>query len=323
MSGDESIRDKLKIRAAILERVRAFFAERDVVEVETPALSRAATTDPALISLHTDVAALDGRHYFQTSPEHAMKRLLVAGSGDIYQIARVYRDGELGRWHQPEFSLLEWYRVGFDEYALMNEVFSLLQLVLNDRFPALARQDLSYREAFQSAFAIDPLAFDRREQQQLAAALAAREIDVPEHCSANALLDLALSTAIVGGWPDDTAVFLYDYPASQAALAAIKPQDPPVAARFEVFLNGLELGNGFRELTDATDQRRRFESDLLARRAAGIERPPIDTDFLAALECGLPECAGVAIGLDRIVALAAGAGSLAEVVNFPHSQRGQ
>jgi lysyl-tRNA synthetase class 2 len=318
MSGDTSTRDALKARARILERVRAFFAERDVVEVETPALSKAATTDPALISLHADVAALGGRRYFHTSPEHAMKRLLVAGSGDIYQIARVYRDGELGRWHQPEFTLLEWYRVDCDEFELMNEVFALLQRVLNDRFPTLARQDLRYREAFLAAFDIDPLAFDRDERQKLEAALAARGIDLPKRCSANGVLDLALGTALVGDWPDDTAVFLYDYPANQAALAAIKPEDPPVAARFEIFLNGLELGNGFRELTDAEEQRRRFEADLAARRKAGLNEPPIDTAFLSALKRGLPECAGVAIGLDRVVALAAGADSLAEALNFPH-----
>jgi lysyl-tRNA synthetase class 2 len=318
MSGDPSIRDALKARARILERTRAFFAERDVVEVETPALSKAATTDPALISLRTDVAALGGRRYFHTSPEHAMKRLLAAGSGDIYQIARVYRDGELGRWHQPEFTLLEWYRVGCDEFELMNEVFALLQCVLNERFPALARQDLRYREAFLAAFDIDPLAFDRAARQQLETALATRGIDTPEQCSANAVLDLALGAALISDWPDDTAVFLYDYPADQAALAAIKPGNPPVAARFEIFLNGLELGNGFRELTDAEEQRRRFDQDLAARRKAGLDQPPIDTAFLSALKRGLPECAGVAIGLDRVVALAAGADSLADTLTFPH-----
>jgi lysyl-tRNA synthetase class 2 len=318
VSGDVSIRDRLTLRANLLARVRSFFAERDVVEAETPALSRAATTDPMLASLRTEVAALAAPFYLHTSPEHAMKRLLVAGSGDIYQIARVFRDGELGRWHQPEFSLLEWYRVGFDEFELMNEVFALLQRVLGDRFPALGRWDISYRDAFIDAFNIDPLGFDSREQQRLAKALAARDIEVPESCAGNALLDLALSTAVINDWPDDSVVFIYDYPANQAALAAIRPQYPPVAARFELFLNGIELGNGFRELTDAAEHRRRFEADLTARREAGLSQPPLDEDFLSALERGLPDCAGVAIGLDRVVALAAAADSLAPTLNFPH-----
>lgn len=318
MTSGQSVRDELRTRATTLAQVRKFFAERDIVEVETPALSQSATTEPALISLHTRIAAFADRHYLHTSPEHAMKRLLAAGSGDIYQVARVFRDGELGRWHQPEFSLLEWYRIGFDEFELMNEVFALLQLVLNDRMPTLARLDLSYRDAFDAAFDIDPLALDRAQLQKLTKELASRGIDVPEQCTANALLDLALSAALIGDWPQNTAVFLYDYPATQAALAAIKPQDPPVAARFEVFLNGLELGNGFRELTDADEQRRRFEADLAARRMAGLDEPPLDTALLTALERGLPECAGIAIGLDRVVALASGKDSLAEAVNFPH-----
>jgi lysyl-tRNA synthetase class 2 len=318
MRDDADVRAMLALRAQTLGWIRAFFEERGVIEVETPALSTAATTDPALISLATDVRSLDGRRYLQTSPELAMKRLLVAGSGDIFQVARVYRDGELGRWHQPEFSLLEWYRTGFDEFDLMNEVFALLERLLAPRFRNLARKNLSFREAFDASFAIDPLRFDEAEQRKLAGALLARGIDVPQAIGADALLDLALGTAVVSDWPADTAVFLYDYPASQAALAALKPQGPPVAARFEVFVNGLELGNGFRELTDAAEQGRRFEADLAVRRASGSAIVPVDTEFLAALERGLPDCAGVALGIDRVIALAAGAASLADVVNFPH-----
>lgn len=302
----------------MLKAIRAFFAEREVVEVETPALSEAAATDPALTSLDLNVASLGGRHYLHTSPEAAMKRLLAAGSGDIFQIARVYRDAELGRWHQPEFVLLEWYRTGFDEFDLMDEVFELLRIVLESRFGTLARLNLSFRQAFDTAFNIDPLALDTAGLERLTQALADRDIDVPSEIHPDALLDLALSSVLMPGWPQQTAVFLTDYPVSQAALAAIKPQDPPVAARFEVFINGLELGNGFRELTDPVEQRRRFEADLFTRRETGMPVVPIDTAFLAALEHGLPDCAGVAIGIDRLIALRMGAESLAEAVNLPH-----
>ena len=313
-----TLRGKLAIRDRALARIRAFLADRGVLEVETPALSRAATTDPALASLKLDVQSLAGVHYLHTSPEYAMKRLLADGSGDIYQLARVFRDGELGRWHQPEFQLLEWYRLGFDEFDLMHEVYELLRVVLEPELPRLARLDLSYAQAFIAALEVDPLHFDAAASVRLTAALAERGIDVPTGLAHAELFDLALATAIVPAWPQGTAVFLYDYPADQAALAAIKPGEPPVAARFEVFLNGLELGNGFRELTDATEQRQRFATDLSRRRASGLPEPPIDEAFLAALAKGLPDCAGVALGVDRLIALLTGARALADVVNLPH-----
>ena len=318
MNDQSSLRDDLKVRAATLHAIRAFFAERQVVEIDTPALSKAAATDPALTSLSADVASLGGRHYLHTSPEHAMKRLLAAGSGDIFQFARVYRDGELGRWHQPEFILLEWYRTGFDDHDLMDEIFDLLQVVLEPRYPKLARLRISYQDAFDATFGVNPLKLDRLAVQKLTRALADHKIDVPAKIDAEALLDLALATVVVDEWPRNTAVFLYDYPTAQAALARIKPAEPPVAARFEVFINGLELGNGFHELTDAVEQRRRFEADVAARRRAGLPDAPIDTDLLAALENGLPDCAGVAIGIDRLFALLIGADSLADAINLPH-----
>jgi lysyl-tRNA synthetase class 2 len=318
MTHEPTLRRNLAMRAKALAAIRRFFDERGVLEVETPALSAAAATDPALTSLSLKLESLEGQRFLHTSPEHAMKRLLAAGSGDIYQIARVYRDAELGRWHQPEFTLLEWYRVGFDELDLMNEVHELLGELLVSRFPTLPRLDLSFADAFVTALGVDPLERGTGARDRLIAALTSRGLDVPDGLSTDALMDLALSTVIVAGWPRDTAVFLHDYPATQAALAAIKPGPPRVAARFEVFINGLELGNGFRELTDPAEQKRRFEADLAVRRAAGLGEPPIDHELIAALERGLPECAGVAIGVDRVLALVAGASSLAEVVNFPH-----
>lgn len=316
-----SLRAVLETRAEVTASIRRFFGERNVLEVDTPSLSIAAATDPALASLGVDVRSL-GRLYLHTSPEHAMKRLLAAGSGDIFQIARVFRDGELGRWHQPEFLLLEWYRTGFDEFRLMDEVHALLEQLLTPAIGPLRRLDLSYRQAFTTSLDVDPLTPGAEAEGKLNDALASGGIDVPGDIGNDALLDLALSTLIVPRWPRDTAVFLYDYPASQAALATIKTGAEPVAARFEVFVNGLELGNGFRELTDAKEQRLRFEADNSRRRQAGIGESPIDEAFLDALELGLPECAGVAIGIDRLMAVLTGADSLAEVVSFPHRKPG-
>jgi len=307
---NRGLRTVLEVRAEVTSSIRRFFAERNVLEVDTPALSIAAATDPALASFGVEVSSL-GRHYLHTSPEHAMKRLLTEGCGDIFQIARVFRDGEHGRWHQPEFLLLEWYRVGFDEMRLMDEVHALLERLLAPGIPDLQRLDLSYRQAF------TPM-LDDEATDKLNEALASAGIDVPREIDADALLDLALSTLIVPRWPRDTAVFLYDYPQSQAALAAIKPDTEPVAARFEVFVNGLELGNGFRELTDAAEQRRRFEADLAKRREAGQAEPPIDEAFLDALEQGLPDCAGIAVGIDRLIAVMTDADSLSDVLTFAH-----
>jgi lysyl-tRNA synthetase class 2 len=300
--------------------VRQFFAERDVVEVATTALSAYGTTDPALHNLSCEVAALGRRMYLQTSPEHAMKRLLAAGSGDIWQLARVFRDGELGRWHQPEFRLLEWYRLGFDEHALMDEVYELLCQCAALGKLRLDRKNLSYGEAFNERFRVDPYRLGADGRIRLTDALRNCAIDVPNELTDDALLDLALSSLVVRAWPDNTAVFLYAYPQSQAALAAINPGEPATAARFEVFVNGIELGNGFRELSDAREQQRRFESDLARRFAAGLESVPIDAELLAALARGLPDCAGVAIGFDRLLAFVAGSGDLAAAIDWPHAR---
>jgi lysyl-tRNA synthetase class 2 len=305
-----SLRDLLRRRAATTDAIRRFFAARAVIEVFTPALSRAATTDPALASLRCELAGPAGRHYLQTSPEHAMKCLLAAGSGDIWQLARVFRDGEVGRWHRPEFLLLEWYRQDFDEFALMDEVHSLLTQLARAAGIELDRLDLAYADAFHSTFGVDPHALNADAAARLQGRLEAAGVTVPAALEGDALLDLALSTVIVPGWPQDTVIFLHDYPASQAALATIKPTRPPVAARFEVFVNGIELGNGFRELTDAAEHRRRFAADLARRRRHGLPVVPIDEQLLAAIEAGLPPCAGVAVGFDRLLAVLARADGL-------------
>lgn len=297
-------------RAGMLARTRAFFAERGVLEVETPALSTAGTSDPAVDSVTAHLRAAAALCYLHTSPEHAMKRLLAADSGDIYQLCRVFRDGEVGRWHQPEFTLLEWYRVGWDEHRLMDEVDALLEQLLADRLghPASRRR---YADAFAAALGAAPDA----PLHALTAALKAHGIDAPAGLTHDAALDLALSCVVAPTFDPAALTFIYDFPPSAAALAEINATDPPTAARFEVFCGAVELANGFRELTDAAEHRRRFEADLEQRRAAGRPAPPIDEALLAALD-RLPPSAGVAVGFDRVVALAAGADDIAAALSF-------
>lgn len=305
----------LRFRAGILSRIRAFFDARGALEVETPALSAAAVTDLHLDSIAAEVRSL-GRRYLHTSPEYPMKRLLADGVGDIYQICRVFRDGEIGRWHQPEFTLLEWYRVGWDEHRLMDEVEALLGPVLSGSDTAAPARRLRYRDAFAAALGVDP--FD--PHCPLAAALSGHGTDVPEDLERHELLDLAFSTVIAPRFETGRLTFVHDFPPEQAALARIRDGTPPVAARFEAFAGGIELANGFAELIDAEEQRQRFERELAARRVRGRAEPPVDETFLAALAQGLPECAGVAVGVDRLVAVAAGAPGVAAALSFVHDE---
>jgi lysyl-tRNA synthetase class 2 len=310
--------ETLRRRAAMLAAVRAFFAARGVLEVETPALSSAGVTDPAIESIRAEARSL-GRapQYLQTSPEFAMKRLLAAGSGDIYQLCRVFRDDELGRWHQPEFTLLEWYRVGFDEQRLMAEVAELIAAALaagGDGANAAPRvMRLTYSKALSGVLGVAPDA----PTAELSQRLAKQGVEVPAGLAHDAVLDLAFGTVVLESFAKDAVTFVYDYPASQAALARVKPTAPPVAARFEAFSGGIELANGFHELADAAEQRRRFVNDVETRRSRGQHAPPIDEDLLRALP-SLPECAGVALGFDRLVALATGANNVAATLTFAH-----
>jgi lysyl-tRNA synthetase class 2 len=307
--------DALRVRASMLARVRAYFAAHGVLEVDTPALSQAATPDPALHSIAAHVASLGRRLFLHTSPEFAMKRLLATGSGDIYQIARVFRDDELGRWHQPEFTLLEWYRVGWDDHRLMQEVAALLCDMLAPHYHVAGTTRVSYADAIEGALGVGAYA----DAQSIAESLSSRGIDVPVCTPRDALLDLAMSTLITPRFPARQVTFVHDYPASQAALARIRGHDPRVAARFEVFLGPVEIGNGFHELCDADEQLARFERENTARRAGGSEAMPIDSDFIEALRSGLPDCAGIAIGFDRLVAIAAGGDALAAGIAFAHT----
>lgn len=305
--------ETLRFRAAMLARIRAFFAARGVLEVDTPALSPAAPTDPALESIAADVARLGGARYLHTSPEFAMKRLLADGIGDIYQVCRVFRDGEIGRWHQPEFTMLEWYRLGFDDVRLMDEVEALVRDAASGDASGWPARRITYREAFEDALGVDPL----ERADDVDARLRERGIDVPPGLDTDGVLDLAFAAVVMPALPRKTWIFIHDYPASQAALARLKP-GTPVAARFELFAEGIELANGWAELTDPVEQRRRFDADQAVRRRRGLPLRPIDDAFLAALERGLPECAGVALGFDRLVAVAAGLPTISATLALAH-----
>jgi lysyl-tRNA synthetase class 2 len=304
----------LRRRADLLARVRRFFAERDILEVDTASVSAAATPDPAIQSLRADGAGISG--YLHTSPEYMMKRLLADGSGDIYQLCRVYRGAELGRWHEPEFMLLEWYRLGHDEHALMREVEALLTMLLGKACLRRPGDFITYDDALHRALGLTSDA----DTDALIQALAHHDIKVPAGATHTDALDLAMATIVCEQFATHALTFVFGYPVSQAALARINDGTRPRAARFEVFLGSLELGNGFHELTDAKEQRARFERENDARLAAGLDPVVLDEAFLAALETGLPDCSGVALGFDRIAAAAVGARSVCEVLAFTHAQ---
>jgi lysyl-tRNA synthetase class 2 len=305
----------LRMRAQMLRETRAYFAAQGVIEVETPILGHATVTDVHLESLATRVAG-SGVYYLQTSPEYAMKRLLAAGSGDIYQVARVFRDGERGTLHNPEFTLIEWYRVGLDAGRMMDDVAALITRLVSPHRALRATERLSYRDAVRSLAGIDPLAASSAD---LRAGLQAQGVAVPVPASEERddYLDLLMSTVVGPRLGSGRLTFIHDYPVSQAALARVKPSDPAVAERFELFLDGIELANGFHELCDAGEQRARFERDLAQRRTRGRGEPPVDERLLAALEAGLPACSGVAVGFDRVVMAATGARSIDGVIAFP------
>jgi len=299
----------LRRRAALLAEIRRFFAARTVLEVEVPALSRRATSDPHIDSI---TALCNGEPAFlATSPEFGLKRLLAAGLGDCYYLGKAFREGEAGGRHNPEFTMLEWYRCGWDDRRLMKEVGELLGLVLGME----QVQFLSYRELFLRELRLDPHAASESELR----ACVARELElsfVP--ASRDECLDLLMShrlEAAMGGG----ITLLYDFPASQAALAKVVADDhgTPVARRFEAYVGGLELANGYWELTDAEEQLRRFRADHRYRAQHKLHVYPFEERLVAALAAGMPECAGVALGVDRLLMLAGGYSRIEEVIAFP------
>ncbi|SRR5579883_1070069 len=295
----------LRARAKIISTIRNFFVERGVLEVETPLLSPATVTDPHILSI--PAIWKNQTFYLQTSPEFAMKRLLAAGSGSIFQICKAFRQDETAQYHHHEFTMLEWYRIGFDHHDLMNEMDELLQRVLNCE-PA---ERMTYADIFEKYTGLNPH-FASKEQF---VARARQLVEFSGELSdINDWLDLLFTHCIEPKMQHDRPIFVYDYPISQAALAKIRYETPKVASRFEVYFKGIELANGFHELQNSAEQRKRFEADLAYRKLHQLPEVPIDEDFLKALS-NLPDCSGVALGLDRLIMLKLNAKTLADCSN--------
>ena len=286
-----SIPNLLK-RAAIMAEIRRFFADRGVLEVETPCMSQATVTDIHLVPFETRFVGpghSQGMNlWLMTSPEYHMKRLLVAGCGPVFQLCRSFRNEEMGRYHNPEFTMLEWYRPHYD---------------------------ISYQQAFLRYLEIDPLSADKTQLREVAAKLDLSNVADTEE-DRDTLLQLLFTFGVEPNIGKEKPTFVYHFPASQASLAQISTEDHRVAERFEVYYKGIELANGFHELTDAREQQQRFEQDNRKRAARGLPQYPIDQNLIDALKVGMPDCSGVALGVDRLVMLALGAETLAEVIAF-------
>ena len=309
----------LQLRAGLYALIRAFFAERKVLEVETPILSAAGNTEPNIegfstqFSGHVDAGARE--RWLRTSPEYPLKRLVAAGVGDCYELGRVFRNGEAGGRHNPEFTMLEWYRVGWDHRRLMHEVIELVEAALAMQGRRAEVLIEGYRQLF-----IDELGIDSAHAsiEELRAPLADFGID-PAGLTRDDWLDLLLTHKLQPAFPRDRITVIHDYPASQCALARIRPGDPPRAERFELYLGPYELANGYHELNDAAEQRARFGRDNVRRRERGQREIPLDENLLAVLDA-LPDCAGVALGVERLLMCLAGTDAIADVLAFPFSE---
>ncbi len=309
--------DAIRLRARLNALVRGFFADRGVLEVETPVLSRAGNTDPNIASFALEFSGRsDGAprtRWLRTSAEFPMKRLLAAGIGDCYELGRVFRDGEAGGRHNPEFTMLEWYRVGWDHLRLADEAVALVQaaLALVERQASVAHA--SFRGLYREMLGIDPMTATIDELRAASGGIA---VD-PDGLTHDDWLDLLMTHRLQPRFPPNQLLVLHDYPASQCALAKVARRgDVEVAERFELYLGPLELANGYHELTDAAEQRARFERDAAVRAARGAASPPIDEALLAALGAGLPACAGVALGTDRLLMAMLGTARIADVLAF-------
>lgn len=309
----------LQKRAQLFSTIRDFFSTRNVMEVDTPCLSLASITDPHIevLTSHTHSLGKALTYYLQTSPEYAMKRLLCAGSGSIYQLGKVFRAEEIGRRHSIEFTMLEWYRVGFDHWQLMDEVEQLLASVLP--LDNLQCERLSYQEAFLRHLELDPFTASLSQLQECAhkhTEYGRQEED------RDTLLELIFSTVVEPAIGQQQPCFIHDYPTTQAALAKVYQYEKgqSVAARFELYWQGMELANGYYELTDAQEQQQRFDEDKHARQDLGLVDRQFDERLISALHAGLPECAGVALGIDRLLMLLCEQKHIEAVLPFAHQR---
>ena len=310
--------DALRLRAALNARIRAFFESRGVIEVETPVMSLAGNTDPNIASFSLEFSGrtegASRTRWLRTSPEYPLKRLLAAGCGDCYELGRVFRDGEAGGRHNPEFTMLEWYRLGWDHHRLVDETAALIlqALGLVDRSATLER--VRYRDLYRRELGVDPMT---ASDESLRDALGDVVID-PAGLTRDDWLDLLMTHRLQPTFPADRMTAVVDYPASQCALARIAPDQDgtPVAQRFELYMGPLELANGYHELSDAVEQGARFDRDRAVRASRGDAVPPRDDRLLDALASGFPDCAGVALGVDRLLMAMLGTDRIADVLAF-------
>ncbi len=307
--------DDLKHRSKIIQYLRQFFYQRGVLEIETPLLASTGVTDLYLDNMTSQFIGPEHASgkicYLQTSPEYAMKRLLAAGSSCIFQICKAFRNDELGRYHNPEFTMLEWYRVGYNHHDLMQELNTLLQGVLSCE----TADKYTYQNIFIKLLNIDPLCSNKNELSLFLDAHNYGDI-ASQLDSYDDLLQFIFSQFIEPQIGLERPCFVYNFPANQASLAKINTEDPRTAARFEAYYKGIELANGFYELSDANEQEKRFKKDNQLRQAQGLASKPIDNKLIAALEHGLPDCAGVAVGIDRLIMLALNKTHISEVLSF-------
>ena len=311
--------EHLRQRAQMLATIRQFFNDRGVLEVETPLLSHGTGTDPQLAFFSSEYCFQPKKEtlYLQTSPEFAMKRLLAAGSGSIYQICKAFRNGESGRFHNPEFTLLEWYRTGFDLFQLMAEIEQLIKVVFAPYGELQETRTTTYQSVFERYTGLNPLVFSQADYSNYA-----EQSGIPEAVSICAgshelWLDFIFSHRVQPNLGDRGLCMVYGFPACQSSLARINVENPAITDRVEIFIRGMELGNGFYELTDAEEQECRFAKEIAVRRHIGLPAVEKDRRLLNALASGLPDCSGMAIGLDRLLMLLTEAASIDQVLAFP------
>ena len=309
---------QLQCRAKMLEKIRLFFKQRKVLEVETPLLCHATGTDPQLDFFSSFYHSVPDKKevFLQTSPEFAMKRLLAAGSGSIFQICKAFRNGESGRFHNPEFSILEWYRVDFSLQQLIGETIALLSHVL-EKDLAASTKVFSYQQLFEEITGLNALVFCLESYKSYAERNSLTEAVKLCENDHSLWLDFIFSHKVqpeLGQYP---VCIVHNYPAIQASLARINPDDSAIAERFEVFINGMEIANGFHELADSKEQELRFDQENQIRKQKGLATVKKDNYFLDALSAGLPDCSGIALGLDRLLMIITNAGFLKDVISFP------
>lgn len=302
----------LKRRAQLFADIRRYFESQGVLEVHTPTLAPYTVTCPNTEAVSVNLEGFSTPPFLQTSPEYALKRLIAAGVGDVYQLGPAYRDESIGRWHHVEFTMLEWYRMGVDDLALIEDVATLLKATGVERPHQLVR----YQATFLTHTGLDPLQVSPEDCVQWLQSKDAGVSDAVLALPLDGLLQYLFATYVETQFDPKVPIFVTHFPANQAALARLDPEDPLLARRFELYFGGLECANGFDELTDPAEQRSRFELDQQQRAERGLPARVIDPAFMAALEHGLPACAGVALGVDRLLAAIVGAESLAEVMPF-------